>query len=212
MAIPAGTKFHGLAQGVDTVNKGSSTANANRDAYTIEQIVASVGTTDTYSINSTTDGSNVDLNLNALLGVDSTVQITAGTGVSVTQSGGNNVTITNTLNNTGGVATLEPEFMTVTSGGVSTITTTKNIVDLTWDDSGGAGTHNLTLPSATAIPYRFLRIVNDGTVTAQDKVDIYAPVGQTIDGEDSYRINKTYNGIAVWSDGSNWIVIQAKST
>ena len=91
MAIPAGTKFHGVAQGVNTVNKGSSTANANRDAYTIEQIAASVGTTDTYSINSTTDGSNVDLNLNALSGVDSTVQITAGTGVSVTQSGGNNL-------------------------------------------------------------------------------------------------------------------------
>ena len=210
MAIPAGTKFHGVAASVDTVNKGSASANANRDAYTIEQIVASVGTTDTYSINSTTDGSNVDLNLDALLGNDSTVQLTAGTGVGITQSGGNNITITNTLNNTGGVTTLEPEFMTVTPGGATTITTSKNIVDLTW--SGGSGTHNLTLPSATAIPYRFLRIVNDGTVTAQDKVDVYAPGSETIDGEAYYRINKIYNGIAVWSDGSNWIVIQAKST
>ena len=38
MSIPAGTKFHGVAPGVDTVNKGSSTANANRDAYTIDDI------------------------------------------------------------------------------------------------------------------------------------------------------------------------------
>jgi len=38
MAIPAGTKFHGVAPGVDTINKGSATANANRDAYTLEQI------------------------------------------------------------------------------------------------------------------------------------------------------------------------------
>jgi len=38
MAIPLGTKFHGVAPGVDTINKGSSTANANRDAYTLEQI------------------------------------------------------------------------------------------------------------------------------------------------------------------------------
>ena len=55
-------------------------------------------------------------------------------------------------------------------------------------------------------------IVNDGTVTAQDKVDVYAPGSETIDGQASYRINKVYNGIAVWSDGNNWIVIQAKST
>ena len=38
MSIPAGTKFHGVAPGVETENKGSSTANANRDVYTIEQI------------------------------------------------------------------------------------------------------------------------------------------------------------------------------
>lgn len=37
MAIPAGTKFHGVAPGVETENKGSATANANRDVYTIEQ-------------------------------------------------------------------------------------------------------------------------------------------------------------------------------
>ena len=38
MTIPLGTKFHGVAPGVDTINKGSTTANANRDAYTLEQI------------------------------------------------------------------------------------------------------------------------------------------------------------------------------
>ena len=209
MAIPSGTKFHGVASSVDTENKGSSLANSVRDAYTIEEI-ASVGTSDIYSLNASTDGGNVDLNLDAFSGADSTVQLTAGTGVSITQSGGNDVTITNTLNNVGGVATLEPEFMTVGPGTSSTVTTNKNIIDLNW--VGGSGTHNLTLPSAAAIPYRFLRIVNDGTVTAQDKVDIYAPGAETIDGGAFYRINKVYNGIAVWSDGANWIVIQAKST
>ena len=209
MAIPSGTKFHGVASSVDTENKGSSLANSLRDAYTIEEI-ASVGTSDIYSLNASTDGGNVDLNLDAFSGADSTVQLTAGTGVSITQSGGNDVTITNTLNNVGGVATLEPEFMTVGPGTSSTVTTNKNIIDLSW--VGASGTHNLTLPSAAAIPYRFLRIVNDGTVTAQKKVDIYAPGAETIDGGAFYRINKVYNGIAVWSDGANWIVIQAKST
>ena len=209
MAIPSGTKFHGVAPFVDTENKGSAQANAMRDAYTIEEI-AGAGTSDTYNLNSTTDGDNVDLNLDAVSGPSSTVQLTAGTGVSITQSGGNDVTITNTLNNVGGIATLEPEFMTVGPGTSSTITTNKNIIDLNW--VGGSGTHNLTLPSATAIPYRFLRIVNNGTVDANNKVDIYAPGTETIDGDPFYRINKIYNGIAVWSDGSKWIVIQAKST
>jgi len=38
MSIPVGTKFHGVAPGVDTLNKGSVIANANRDAYTLEQL------------------------------------------------------------------------------------------------------------------------------------------------------------------------------
>jgi len=42
MAIPQGTKFHGVAPSVDTVNKGSATANSNRDAYTLEQLQESV--------------------------------------------------------------------------------------------------------------------------------------------------------------------------
>ena len=105
--------------------------------------------------------------------------------------------------------TLIPEFITATPGDSQSITTTKNIIDLTW--SGGSGTFTLFLPSATTIPYRFLRIVNDSTVTANDKVDIAALPGETIDGAATYEINKAYNGVAVWSDGSNWIVIQAKS-
>ena len=83
MSIPSGTKFHGVAPSVDTENKGSSQANAMRDAYTIEEI-AGAGTSDTYNLNSTTDGNNVDLNLDAVSGPSSTVQLTAGTGVSIT--------------------------------------------------------------------------------------------------------------------------------
>jgi len=39
MSIPAGTKFHGVDPSVETVNKGSATANAWRDAYTIDDII-----------------------------------------------------------------------------------------------------------------------------------------------------------------------------
>ena len=154
MSIPAGTKFHGVAPGVDTVNKGSSTANANRDAYTIDDI--------------------------------------------------GNYVYTDTITK------LIPEFITATPGGSHTIVTTKNMIDITW--SGGTGDFTLTLPSATDIPYRKIRIVNDGTVTANERVNVTAKAGETIDGAADYTINKAYNGIAVWSDGTEWIVIQAKAT
>jgi|EP01047_Picozoa_sp_COSAG01_P022412 hypothetical protein len=152
MAIPNGTKFHGVAPFVDTQNKGSDKANAMRDAYTIEEIASQV--------------------------------------------------------EFGATAILEPEFITATPGGSVQVLTTKNIIDLTW--VGSSGTFDLILPSATDIPYRFLRIVNDATVVASDKVHVVAPVGETIDGAAFYVINKEYNGCAVWSDGNNWIVIQAK--
>lgn len=153
MAIPNGTKFHGVAPSVDTQNKGSDKANAMRDAYTIEEIASQV--------------------------------------------------------EVGATAILEPEFITATPGGSVQVLTTKNIIDLTW--VGGSGTFDLILPSATDISYRFLRIVNDATVVASDKVHVVAPVGETIDGAAFYVINKEYNGCAVWSDGNNWVVIQAKA-
>ena len=42
-SIPAGTKFHGVAPDVETENRGSALANAQRDVYTIEEINAGGG-------------------------------------------------------------------------------------------------------------------------------------------------------------------------
>ena len=105
---------------------------------------------------------------------------------------------------------LVPYFQTATPGGSDTYTEDNNIVDFDW--VGGSGTYEYILPSATAIPYRKIRFVNDSTITASDKIHITAPGAETIDGGAFYEINKSYNGCAVWSDGVQWIVIQAKST
>ncbi len=51
---------------------------------------------DTYSINVSADGNNVDLNLDAASGTDSTVQLTAGTDISLTRNDANQVTIAST--------------------------------------------------------------------------------------------------------------------
>jgi hypothetical protein len=42
--IPQGTKFHGVDPSVETINKGSATANALRDAYSIDDMVNYFGT------------------------------------------------------------------------------------------------------------------------------------------------------------------------
>ena len=47
--IPQGTKFRGVAPSVETVNKGSATANAWRDAYTIDDMVNYFGTRGIFS-------------------------------------------------------------------------------------------------------------------------------------------------------------------
>ena len=103
-----------------------------------------------------------------------------------------------------------PYFQIATPGGSDTYTQSNNVVDFDW--SGGSGTYEYILPSATAIPYRTIRFVNNSTITASDKIHITAPSGETIDGGAFYEISKSYNGCAVWSDGVQWIVIQAKSS
>jgi len=111
------------------------------------------------------------------------------------------------------ISTEAPFLITTFSGGSSSYAGTKNTIYLSW--SGNSGTYNLTLPSASDIPYRKIQIISDGSLGANDKVHVLAPVGESIDGSPNpgfYTLNKPYNGVTVWSDGSNWIVTQAKAT
>ena len=107
------------------------------------------------------------------------------------------------------IQTLTPYTITASAGSSSTYNANNNMVYISW--TGGSGEYQLTLPSASSTPYRLIRISNDGSVDANNKVDIFSPSPQTIDGGTFYRINKEYNGIQCWSDGSNWVVIQAKA-
>lgn len=105
-----------------------------------------------------------------------------------------------------------PFFVTAVPGGSLTYTDPANIIDVSW--SGGTGTYEITIPTAAEAEYRYIRVVNDGTFPqgASHKVVILASGGGTIDGEvTGYEINKAYNGVTVWSNGTEWIVIQAKA-
>ncbi len=111
----------------------------------------------------------------------------------------------------GAVAKLIPYTTTATPGGSETYTALNNIVKIGW--SGGNGTYVLNIPSATTIPYRVIRFVTNGTYPGggAHKVRFTPPVGETIDGAAFFETSKVYEGIAVWSTGTEWVIIQAKA-
>jgi len=107
------------------------------------------------------------------------------------------------------VDTSNPFLVTASSGGSSSYSSSKNTIYATW--TGSNGTYELILPSATSTPYRIIRLVTDGTLNASDKIHVLGPGTETVNGASFYNVNKPYNGAQFWSDGSNWIVIQAVS-
>ena len=111
----------------------------------------------------------------------------------------------------GAVAKLIPFQITASAGGSSTYSANNNIVEIGW--TGGNGTYILNIPSATAIPYRNIRFVTNSTFPngASDKVQITAQAGETIDGAAFFEISKVYEGVSLWSNGTEWIIIQAKA-
>jgi hypothetical protein len=111
----------------------------------------------------------------------------------------------------GAVAKLIPYTTTATPGGSETYTELNNIVKIGW--SGGNGIYVLNLPSATTIPYRVIRFVTNGTYPGggAHKVRFTATGGETIDGAAFFETSKVYEGIAIWSTGTEWVIIQAKA-
>ena len=123
--------------------------------------IASTASGDTYTLGATTDGSNVDLNLDAAAGSDTTVQLTAGTGMTITQSGGNNVTFASAA----GVTITKDQFTGNNSTTAFTLSTTPSGADnlnifisgvyQNSKDSGGTANYTVagtTLTFATAPP------------------------------------------------------------
>ena len=109
------------------------------------------------------------------------------------------------------VARLIPFVTTASPGGSETYTALNNIVKIGW--SGGNGIYVINLPSATAIPYRVIRFVTNGTYPGggAHKVRFTATGGETIDGAAFFETSKVYEGIAAWSTGTEWVIIQAKA-
>lgn len=86
------------------------------------------------------------------------------------------------------------------------------IFRLSW--TGSSGNMQLILPDATA-PLnvnRSIRFISDDTYATNTRSYLTPQSGQTIDGSSSYyEINKSWEGIMVWSDGVEWFIIQKKA-
>ena len=88
--------------------------------------------------------------------------------------------------------------------------TTVRMFKFSW--TGGNGTAIYTLPDATTNTNRLIRFIADSSFTSSNHVDLTPIDGQNLDGSSSaYRINKDYEGIAIWSDGVEWFIIQKKA-
>jgi hypothetical protein len=112
----------------------------------------------------------------------------------------------------GSIAKLIPFQVTASAGGSSAYNADNNIVEIGW--TGGSGTYTLFLPTPTGDnQYRSIRFVTNSTFPngASDKVQITALPGETIDGAQFFEISKVYEGVSVWSNGTEWIIIQAKA-
>jgi len=112
---------------------------------------------------------------------------------------------------------LDPTALTVSvAGGTIDLNDTAyneaELIVLTW--SGGNGTVELTLPDATEAKNlnRTKRIISDSSFSTATHADLTPRAGQTLDGSSSaFRINKAYEGIKIWCNGTEWFIIQAKA-
>tara|TARA_R110001592_G_scaffold14653_2_gene65350 strand:- start:5532 stop:5981 length:450 start_codon:yes stop_codon:yes gene_type:complete len=83
------------------------------------------------------------------------------------------------------------------------------LIRMTWN--GANGDMTLNLPSASQHPNRVMRFISDVSFANATKVNITPIDPETLDGEITpYVINKSYEGIQIWSDGIEWFIIQKK--
>lgn len=113
---------------------------------------------------------------------------------------------------------LVPVNITVSDGDEFFLTgsTYENTSMIHLDWSGINGTMNLYLPDATTETNtnRSIRFISDNTFSTSTRAELLplSGSGQTVDGgSTSYTINKAYEGIMVWSDGTEWYRIQTKA-
>ena len=106
-----------------------------------------------------------------------------------------------------------PTSLTVSEGTTVNLSdsayATSELIELSW--SGSNGTMVLNLPLAASNVNRVMRFISNTSFTGTHNADLTPQGGDTLDGSTNrYRINKAYEGIQVWSNGTEWFIIQKK--
>lgn len=106
-----------------------------------------------------------------------------------------------------------PTSLTVSEGTTVNLSdsayATSELIELSW--SGATGTMILNLPIAASNVNRVMRFISNTGFSASTHADLTPQGGDTLDGStNKYRINKAYEGIQVWSNGTEWFIIQKK--
>ena len=109
-----------------------------------------------------------------------------------------------------------PHSVTVSAGnnidlGSSTYDDSE-MIKLSW--SGATGNMTMTLPDCTSAnsSNRLVRFISDSTFSTNTRVYLTPASGQNLDGSTNYyEINKSYEGVQLWSDGNEWFIIQKKA-
>jgi len=111
---------------------------------------------------------------------------------------------------------LTPTTLSVTAGGTydlgNEVYDEAELIVLSW--IGGNGTATLTLPDVTLDKNlnRTKRIITDSSFSNSTHVDLTPYASQTLDGSnDAFDLNRAYEGIKVWGNGTEWFIIQQKA-
>ena len=107
-----------------------------------------------------------------------------------------------------------PTSVTVSSGQTVNLSDstyeTSELIRLTW--SGSDGTMTLNLPSAASNQNRVMRFISNGGFDGATRAKLTPIGGDELDGDTApYIINKSFEGVQVWSDGVEWFIIQKKA-
>jgi len=111
---------------------------------------------------------------------------------------------------------LQPTTLSVVAGGTydlgNEVYDEAELIVLSWVGENGRAT--LTLPDVTLDKNlnRTKRIITDSSFSNSTHVDLTPYGSQTLDGSnDAFDLNRAYEGIKVWGNGTEWFIIQQKA-
>ena len=106
---------------------------------------------------------------------------------------------------------MEPFRITADGGDVIDYTQSNDFVLLSHELTTNS-TYTINLPSPLDQAYRTIQFISDDTIQPNHIVTLDAGAGFTIDGVQTFEIRRNYEAITIFSNGSNWVITQAKNS